>query len=90
MWALMGMGLRCVIARSFGDIFYSNCLQNGLLPIRLLSTEVERIAEATRNGAELNVDLTMQKVRTVEALQCLLKSIRCVVPHYYKGSMRSG
>ena len=34
-WALMGMGVRCVIAPSFGDIFFANCFQNGLLPVRL-------------------------------------------------------
>jgi 3-isopropylmalate/(R)-2-methylmalate dehydratase small subunit len=34
-WTLMGMGLRCVIAPSFGDIFHNNCFQNGLLPVRL-------------------------------------------------------
>ena len=34
-WALMGMGVRCVIAPSFGDIFFSNCFQNGLLPVKL-------------------------------------------------------
>src|SRR5919205_1213678 len=34
-WALMGAGIRCVIAPSFGDIFFSNCFQNGLLPVVL-------------------------------------------------------
>ena len=34
-WALKGMGLRVVIADSFGDIFAANCFQNGILPITL-------------------------------------------------------
>lgn len=34
-WALMDLGLRCVIAPSFADIFYGNCFKNGLLPIKL-------------------------------------------------------
>lgn len=38
--ALLAMGLRCVIADSFGDIFYGNCFQNGLLPIRLPAAEI--------------------------------------------------
>ena len=33
-WALAGMGVKAVIAPSFGDIFYNNCFQNGLLPVR--------------------------------------------------------
>src|SRR5271167_1545272 len=34
-WSLADFGFRCIIAPSFGDIFYWNCFQNGLLPIRL-------------------------------------------------------
>lgn len=56
-WALQGMGLRCVIAPSFGDIFYANCFQNGVLPIRLPMNVVERFAAQCANGAPLAVDL---------------------------------
>jgi 3-isopropylmalate/(R)-2-methylmalate dehydratase small subunit len=56
-WALQGMGLRCVIAPSFGDIFYSNCFQNGMLPIRLPMDVVERLAALCAAGAALLVDL---------------------------------
>ena len=34
-WALHEMGVRCVIGSSFGDIFFNNCFQNGLLPVVL-------------------------------------------------------
>jgi len=56
-WALREMGVRCVIAPSFGDIFYSNCFQNGVLPIRLPADEVEAIGSLCRTGAPLKVDL---------------------------------
>jgi 3-isopropylmalate/(R)-2-methylmalate dehydratase small subunit len=56
-WALMGMGLRCVIAPSFGDIFQSNCFQNGVLAIRLPAAEIEDIAKACADGSPLTVDL---------------------------------
>src|ERR1700752_2334986 len=36
-WSLWGMGFRCIIAESFGDIFFGNCFQNGMLPIVLPS-----------------------------------------------------
>ena len=52
-WALQGMGLRCVIAPSFGDIFYSNCFQNGMLPIRLPMDAVEHLAAQCADGASL-------------------------------------
>jgi 3-isopropylmalate/(R)-2-methylmalate dehydratase small subunit len=59
-WALMGMGVRCIIAPSFGDIFFSNCFQNGLLPVRLPIEVVRRIAEETEaspGNARTTVDL---------------------------------
>jgi 3-isopropylmalate/(R)-2-methylmalate dehydratase small subunit len=57
-WALQGIGVRCVIAPSFGDIFYSNCFQNGVLPIRLPAAEVEAFAAACAGGVAMTVDLT--------------------------------
>jgi 3-isopropylmalate dehydrogenase len=44
-WALVDWGIRAVIAPSFGDIFYSNSFQNGLLPVRLPAAEVAAIAD---------------------------------------------
>ena len=43
-WALVDWGVRAVIAPSFGDIFYGNSFQNGLLPVRLAAAEVAAIA----------------------------------------------
>lgn len=66
-WALMGMGIRCVIAPSFGDIFFSNCFQNGLLPVRLPIEAVRRIAEQTEEApgnARTTVDLERRVVIT--------------------------
>jgi 3-isopropylmalate/(R)-2-methylmalate dehydratase small subunit len=56
-WALMGMGISCVIAPSFGDIFYNNCLQNGMLAIVLPEAEVFALAEEAAAGAPFTVDL---------------------------------
>lgn len=56
-WALQGMGLRCVIAPSFGDIFYANCFQNGMLPVRLPVNVVEDLAAQCAGGRTLTVDL---------------------------------
>ena len=73
-WAMMGMGLRCVIADSFGDIFFNNCFQNGLLPIRLPADAVRRLADQC-GGAQVTVDLERQEVvfpdggRTIFAIE---------------------
>ena len=62
-WALKGMGIRCLAAPSFGDIFYSNCFQNGLLPVRLPAQNIEAIASACADGAALEADLVEQVLR---------------------------
>ena len=66
-WTLVGMGLRCVIAPSFGDIFHNNCFQNGLLPVRLPADIIQRIAaamEESPGNARVTVDLEQQVVVT--------------------------
>lgn len=62
--ALQGLGVRCVIAPSFGDIFFSNCFQNGVLAIRLPAPEVEALAAACGGGEPLVVDLTLRTIRS--------------------------
>jgi 3-isopropylmalate/(R)-2-methylmalate dehydratase small subunit len=56
-WALMERGVRCVIAPSFGDIFFNNCIQNGLLPIRLPLARIHAVARAAAAGGHFTVDL---------------------------------
>jgi 3-isopropylmalate/(R)-2-methylmalate dehydratase small subunit len=65
-WALLDFGFRAVVAPSFADIFYSNCMKNGLLPVVLTAPEVDQLfAEtATSTGYRLRVDLDNQTVTT--------------------------
>lgn len=56
-WALKSLGLRCIVAPSFGDIFFSNCFQNGVLPIRLPLEVIEALAALCGEGAPVGVDL---------------------------------
>jgi len=56
-WALDEFGIRCVVAPSFGDIFYNNCLQIGVLPVRLAAEQIGPIATAARQGVPVTVDL---------------------------------
>lgn len=65
-WALGDYGIRVVIAPSFADIFYSNCLKNGLLPVVLDPDTVDRLFRECeeRPGYRLSVDLGEQTVAT--------------------------
>jgi len=63
-WALAEYGFRTVIASSFADIFYNNCLNNGMLPVILSEAVMDVIfAEAlATEGYQLTVDLQSQQV----------------------------
>ena len=65
-WALEDYGFRAIIAPSFADIFYNNCFKNGVLPIALEDTIVDRLfAEMyASEGYQLTVDLERQLVIT--------------------------
>jgi 3-isopropylmalate/(R)-2-methylmalate dehydratase small subunit len=70
-WALQDYGFKVVIASSFGDIFYSNSLKNGLLPICLSKAEMDVLFEETfaSEGYRLDIDLENQKVTTPSGRQ---------------------
>lgn len=64
-YALYDYGIRAIIAPSFGDIFYSNSLKNGLLPVRLDEGEVQLLEEQldkSQGNGILTVDLMRQVV----------------------------
>jgi 3-isopropylmalate/(R)-2-methylmalate dehydratase small subunit len=62
-YALADFGIRCVIAPSFGDIFASNAVNNGLLPARVDETDAEALIRfLEENDTELTVDLEEQTI----------------------------
>jgi len=61
-WALAGIGIRCLIAPSYGQIFYGNCFQNGLLPIVLPLAEVDSSMREAESGKQFEIDLEKQLI----------------------------
>ncbi|VAX35528.1 3-isopropylmalate dehydratase small subunit [hydrothermal vent metagenome] len=87
-WALADFGFRIIIAPSFADIFYNNCVKNGILLICLDSSEIENLFQQVmaKPKAELTADLekqvlidTEKKEYTFEinafAKECLLNGL---------------
>ena len=78
-WSLWDLGFRCVIAPSFGDIFFNNCFQNGMLPIVLPADVVAKLGdEAARTGegandAPFTIDLEQQLILTPSGRQVPFK-----------------
>lgn len=64
-WALYDYGIRCIVGTSFGDIFYNNCLNYGLLPVRLAANQIEILAKTVtlRPDTPIHVDLESCEVR---------------------------
>jgi 3-isopropylmalate/(R)-2-methylmalate dehydratase small subunit len=87
-YALLAMGIRCVVAEGFGDIFFSNSLKNGLLPVRLPEDECRalRVLVTGKPGTTLTVDLPANLLRVADgaaypfiipafARDCLLRGL---------------
>ncbi|MBF0512038.1 MAG: 3-isopropylmalate dehydratase small subunit [Candidatus Omnitrophica bacterium] len=86
-WALGDFGFKIIIAPSFADIFYNNCVKNGILLVRLKSKEVEEVFTFVENnkGAVISAHLPDQTVTagkktysfSIDAFnkECLLKGL---------------
>jgi 3-isopropylmalate/(R)-2-methylmalate dehydratase small subunit len=64
-WAMLATGIRCIVARSFADIYRENCLQNGLLPVELRTADAEAFEArvlAADGMAPVTVDLQTQRI----------------------------
>jgi 3-isopropylmalate/(R)-2-methylmalate dehydratase small subunit len=86
-WALMGIGIRCIVAPSFGDIFAGNCFKNGVLPIQLANAEVAQLMEWSTHSSEpiLHVDLQNQSVQIAGG-----ETYRFEVGAYHKTALLKG
>jgi 3-isopropylmalate/(R)-2-methylmalate dehydratase small subunit len=64
-WALADFGIRCVIAPSFADIFFSNCAKNGILALALPQEDIDKLMDDASRGANaiVSVDLERQEIR---------------------------
>ncbi|MEI8011756.1 MAG: 3-isopropylmalate dehydratase small subunit, partial [Candidatus Omnitrophota bacterium] len=63
-WALYDFGFRCIIAPSFADIFYNNCIKNGILPVPLKADEMDELFAVAAFGKSglIAIDLDKQVV----------------------------
>ncbi|MBR0776601.1 3-isopropylmalate dehydratase small subunit [Bradyrhizobium diazoefficiens] len=64
-WSLQELGIRAIIGSGFGDIFFSNCFQNGILPVVVDKEIVDSLAaeiEATQGAGRISIDLEAQTI----------------------------
>lgn len=85
-WAIQDYGFNVVIAPSYADIFYNNCVKNGILPIRLKDEEVnELIEKGKKEPFRLEVNLEEQSVRGEDG-----KSFEFGIDPYWKEMLLKG
>jgi len=58
-WALKEYGFRAIIAESFGEIFYNNCVRNGILPIVIRGADIQKFPK------EITINLPTQTVNGI-------------------------
>ena len=61
-WSISGMGIRAIISTSFADIFHSNCMKNGMLPVTLPREQVLELLKDAGDLKEIEIDLASQSV----------------------------
>ncbi len=85
-WALNDYGFNVIIAKSYADIFYGNCMNNQLLPIKLESEHVDALFKIVSDNpnAEINIDLPAQTVT------CGEKTFQFDIEPHHKNNLIKG
>ena len=83
-WALLGFGIRCVIAPSFGEIFRANCLRNGVLPLTLNPALVAELGKVAAAGQTFAFDLAAQTLVVGE------RTVTFAIPEEQRQALLSG
>ena len=65
-WALHDLGIRCIIAPSFGEIFRANCVRNGMLAVTLAEPAWQQVLRAAESGETVTVDLAANTVQLAD------------------------
>lgn len=84
-WALAGIGIGCVIAPSFGEIFAANCLKNSVLALTLPAAQVAELGARAEAGALFEVDLEARRL-SVDGVE----AARIPLPEHQRQAMLQG
>ena len=91
-WALADHGFRAVISARFGDIFYNNSIQEGLLPVVLPAGDVTSLQDAVEADPELQitVDLAGREVRAGGTVEQPLLTVALQIDDYTRWRLMEG
>ena len=60
-WAILDMGIRCIISSSFADIFFNNSFKNGILPIELPQERVDALMKEVSDNPDAIIEVDLDK-----------------------------
>ncbi len=60
-WAILDMGIKCVIAPSFADIFFNNSFKNGILPIELPQEKADELMQEAKDHPDALIEVNLEK-----------------------------
>ncbi|PCJ00262.1 MAG: 3-isopropylmalate dehydratase small subunit [Alphaproteobacteria bacterium] len=60
-WAILDMGIRCIISSSFADIFFNNSFKNGILPIELPQKQVDALMKEVSDNPDAIIEVDLKK-----------------------------
>ncbi len=60
-WAILDMGIRCIISPSFADIFFNNSFKNGILPIELPQEQVNELMKEAKENPDVKIEIDLEK-----------------------------
>lgn len=85
-WALADYGFRCVIATSFADIFYGNSINNQLLVLTLLNSELDQIFAKIAKNPKVNISVVL----TQQTVTCEELTFTFDIPSHHKTNLLKG
>jgi 3-isopropylmalate/(R)-2-methylmalate dehydratase small subunit len=85
-WAIADFGIKVIFAESYADIFYSNCINNLILPIILSAETIKYAAEivAKQPSTVINIDLESQIIEVGE------RTVTFCIEAHHKTNILSG
>jgi 3-isopropylmalate/(R)-2-methylmalate dehydratase small subunit len=83
-WALSDLGVKAIIAPSFGEIFATNCFKNGILVIKAADAAIERFHAEARAGARFYINLSDRTILT-PALSAI---VFCISDHHREALLK--
>lgn len=85
-WSLLDYGFRVIIAPSFADIFYSNSLKNGIIPIQLDQAQVNEWMKQAEDG-KLSLTVNLEQETIIDGND---KIVTFTIPEYHRNNLING